>query len=335
MAHVAAWKKEIVSDLKTIMTENPVVAIVNVHGIPGPQIQKMRADLRGTAKFLMTRNKLIRIALDEAAKEKDGLDGLKEMVDGQCAVVATGMNPFKLFNQMEGTKASAAAKPGDIAPDDIVAKAGPTSFPPGPIVGELQKVGIPAAIDGGKIVIKKDKKLVEKGEPIPEEIAKILPRLDIMPMTVGLDLLAAFEDGIVYDRKVLDIPPDYYPSMLASAASNALSLGVGIVYPTAKTMPILISKAYREAINLAVEATIPIGNSIKILLTKADSHMLALASKIPEFADEKLSARLCAVPPAPKEPKDKDEDEEPKDEEDEEEEVSEEEAAAGLSALFG
>jgi large subunit ribosomal protein L10 len=333
MAHVAAWKKEMVSDLKTIMTENPVVAIVNVHGIPGPQIQKMRADLRGTAKFLMTRNKLIRIALDEAAKEKDGLNGLKEMVDGQCAVVATGMNPFKLFNQMEETKASAAAKPGDIAPDDIVVKAGPTSFPPGPIVGELQKVGIPATIDGGKIVIKKDKKLVEKGEPIPEEIAKVLPRLDIMPMTVGLDLLAAFEDGIVYDRKVLDIPPDYYPSMLASAASNALSLGIGIVYPTAKTMPILISKAYREAINLAVEATIPIGDSIKILLTKADSHMLALASKIPEFADEKLSARLSAVPPASQKPKDKDE--EPKDEEDEEEEVSEEEAAAGLSALFG
>jgi large subunit ribosomal protein L10 len=332
MAHVAAWKKEMVSDLRTIMIDKPVVAVVNVHGIPGPQIQKMRADLRGSASILMTRNKLIKIALDEAAKEKDGLDGLKEMVDGQCAIVVTEMNPFKLFRQMEGTKAPAAAKPGEIAPEDIVVKAGDTPFPPGPIVGELQRVGIPAAIEGGKIVIRKDKKLVEKGEPIPEDIAKVLPRLEILPMTVGMDLLAAYEDGILYDKEVLDIPPDYYPSMLASAASNALRLGVGLAYPTAETTPILISKAFREALNLAVEAAIPNVDSIKILLTKADSHMLALASRIPELKDDRVVARLSAAPPAPKEPEDEDEGEEPKEEE---EEVSEEEAAAGLNALFG
>jgi len=333
MAHVAAWKKEMVSDLKSIIAENPVVAIVNVHGIPGPQIQKMRADLRSTSKFLMTRNKLIKIALDDAAQEKEGIDGLKETVDGQCAVVATDMNPFKLFNELEATKAPAAAKPGDIAPEDIEVAAGPTSFPPGPFVGELQQVGIPAAIEGGKIVIKKKKTLVEKGEPIPESLTKVLPKLDIMPMTVGLDLLAAYEDGIVYDKDILDIPPDYYPSMLASAASNALALGVGVTYPTKTTTPILVSKAYREALNLAVEAVIPTGDSINILLTKADSIMLALASHIPELADDRIGARLSAAP-APEGPKDEDDKEEPEEEE-EEEEVSEEEAAAGLGALFG
>ena len=331
MAHVAAWKKEMVSDLKSTMTENPVVAIVSVQGIPGPQIQKMRADLRDSAKFLMTRNNLIRIALDEAAQEIEGLDGLMEKVEGQCAVVATHTNPFKLFRRMEETKAPAAAKSGDIAPEDVVVPAGPTSFPPGPIVGELQQVGIPAAIEGGKIVIKKTRTLVEKGEPIPENIAKVLPKLEIMPMTVGLDLLAAYEDGIVYDKETLDIPPGHYPSMLAAAAGNALALGVGVAYPTPVTTPILVSKAYREALSLAVEGAIPIGDSIRILLARADSHMLALASQIPGLADDRIGSRVGAAP-ASGEQKDEDDKEEP---EEEEEEVSEEEAAAGLGALFG
>jgi large subunit ribosomal protein L10 len=334
MAHVAAWKKEMVNDLKSIMAENPVVAIVNVHGIPGPQIQKMRADLRASSKFLMTRNKLIKIALDETAQDREGIDRLKEMVDGQCAVVATEMNPFKLFNELEATKAPAPAKPGEIAPNDIKVDAGPTSFPPGPFVGELQKVGIPAAIEGGKIVIKKKKTLVEKGEPIPENIAKVLPKLDILPMEVGLDLLGAYEDGILYDKDILDIPPDYYPSMLASAASNALALGLSVAYPTKVTAPMLVSKAYGHALNLAVEAAIPTGDSVKILLTKADSNMLALASMIPELSDDRIDARLSAAPAPPEEPKE-DEDKEEPEEEEEEEEVSEEEAAAGLGALFG
>ena len=64
---------------------------------------------------------------------------------------------------MEATKSTAPAKPGDIAPEDIIVKEGETPFKPGPIVGELQKAGIPAAIEGGKIVIRKDKVLVEKG----------------------------------------------------------------------------------------------------------------------------------------------------------------------------
>ncbi len=91
-------------------------------------------------------------------------------------------------------------KAGDIAPEDIAVKAGETPFKPGPIVGELQKVGIPAGIEGGKIVIKKDKVLVEKGRRSPEELSKVLPQLEILPMTVGLDLRAAFEDGVLYGR---------------------------------------------------------------------------------------------------------------------------------------
>jgi len=333
MAHVAAWKKELVKELVTDMTENPIVAIVDLHGIPGRQIQAMRAGLRGHAILKMTKNNLLLLAIEEAAKQKPGLERLKESVGGQCAMVATDINPFKLFKQLEATKTAAPAKPGEIAPMDIVVPKGPTPFGPGPIIGELQKIGIPAAIEGGKIVVKKDTTLVKTGDPVPAPVAAMLPKLEILPMIVGMDLRSAFDDGTIYGRDVLDIPDDYYSTMFATAAFNARALGVAIAFPTKETIIPLIAKAFRETMGLTISAAIPTRENIEILLTKADSQMLALAAATGS-TDERIVARLNAAAARPvvaaAAVAEKAEEIEEKDEQ-----VSEEDAAAGLSALFG
>jgi len=334
MAHVAAWKKELVKELVNDMTENPIVAIVDLHGIPGRQIQAMRAGLRGHAILKMTKNNLLLLAIEEAAKQKPGLEGLKESVNGQCAMVATDINPFRLFKQLEATKTPAPAKPGEIAPMDIVVPKGPTPFGPGPIIGELQKIGIPAAIEGGKIVVKKDTTLVKTGDPVPAPVAAMLPKLEILPMIVGMDLRSAFDDGTIYGREVLDIPDDYYSTMFATAAFNARALGVAIAFPTKETIIPLIAKAFRETMGLTISAAIPTRENIEILLTKADSQMLALAAATGS-TDERIVARLNAaaartVVVAAAVAVNKAEEIEEKDEQ-----VSEEDAAAGLSALFG
>ena len=227
----------------------------------------------------------------------------------------------------------APARAGDLAPRDIVVPAGPTPFGPGPIIGELQKLGLPAQIMNGKIAIKKDTTVVKQGEPISADLAAMLPKLEILPMIVGMDARAAYGDGIVYSRDVLDIPDDYYTTMFATAASNALALAVEVAYPAKETMPMLIAKAYRNAQAVSVEAAIPTKETIGALFAKADSQMLALASAS-GYTDDSIAARLNACAAAPvvaAEPANA----EQKAEEDEGEEVSEEEAAAGLGALFG
>lgn len=333
MAHVAAWKKDLVSELVQDMHEYPVVAVVDMAGIPGQQVQSMRAGLRAHAKLKMTKNNLMLLAIEEAAKEKPGLEALKDAIHGQCAIVATDMDPFKLFKKLEATMTPAPAKEGQLAPIDIVVPKGPTPFGPGPIIGELQKIGLPAAIEAGKIVIKKDTPLVKAGEPISGPIAAMLPKLEILPMIVGMDLRAAYEDGVVYHRDVLDIPEDYYSTMFATAAHNALALGVSIAFPTKESIVPLIAKAFRETLGLSVAAAIPTKENIDILVAKADAQMLSVARACGYTSDAiaaKMSAAAAAAPVAAAEA--------PAAaavEEEEEEEVSEEEAAAGLSALFG
>lgn len=330
MAHVAKWKKEVVQELVDRMVHSHVVGIVDLHGIPAAQMISMRAGLRGKAHVNMTRNTLMDLAITEAAKQRPGLEQLKQIIDGQCAIVTTDINPFKLFRQMEGTKTPAPAKTGDIAPEDIAVKAGDTPFKPGPIIGELQKAGIPAAIESGKIIIKKDKVLVPKGEPVPDEVAKVLAKLEILPMIVGMDLRAAFEDGVLYGKDVLNVPADYYTNMLGLAARSALGLSLSIAYVTPQTVTPLLSKAYREAMALSVAGAFPTKDSIGAILAKADAQMMTLAS-ITGLEDERIKNRKAAVPVA--QPVSGSKAVEAKKEE-EEEQVSEEQAAAGLSSLF-
>jgi len=57
---------------------------------------------------------------------------------------------------------------------EISVPAGETSFTPGPIVGELGALGIHAAIEDGKVVIKKDATITEEGETLSKEKADLL-----------------------------------------------------------------------------------------------------------------------------------------------------------------
>ncbi len=317
------------------MVDSPIVAVVDMHGIAGPQLQSMRVVLRGHATVRMAKNNLMLLALDEASGSKPGIEGLKDEIHGQCAIVTTDLNPFKLYKQLDATMTPAAAKAGELAPYDIVVPKGPTPFGPGPIIGELQKIGLPAAIDGGKIVIRKDTTLVKEGEPFPANVAKMLPKLEILPMIVGLGFRSAFEDGVIYGPDVLDIPENYYHDMFATAGYNALALGVAIAFPTKETVPRLIAKAFGEALGLAVSAAIPTKDSIELLLSKAESQMVALSAVAGYTSDAiaaKAASKASSAPAAAATPEAEAKEEEETEKDDQ---PSEEETASFLGSLFG
>lgn len=335
MAHVAEWKREEVNDLKELIKSHSVVGMANLADIPAPQLQKMRRNLRDTTTIKMSRKTLMSLALGES--EKDNIVALGEHMEGQPALIFTNMNPFKLYKILEGSKTAAPAKAGSIAPFDIVVPKGDTSFKPGPILGELQKVGIPAKIDKGKIVITKDKVIVAEGEAVPRNVAGILTRLEIEPMEVGIDLVAAYEDQTVYTSDLLTIDEEKTLSDIQKAFSQALNLSVNASIYTKEAMPLIIQNAAIKAMNLALNAEILTSKTTDLLLSKAYSQMLALASDLSSVdekaLDDELLDKLKSSPQAVEvKAEDKKED---KEDEEEDEEDKEEDAAAGLGALFG
>lgn len=335
MASVAKWKEKKVEDLTVLLVESPLITLVNVEGIPGPQLQELRKKLRDRSTFIVSKNTLLSLAMTTASAQRKGLDELKDYIEGQTGVIASKGNPFKLFQEMESAKIKAPAKGGEIAPEDIEIKAGETSFKPGPIVGELQKAGFPAAIEKGKVVIKKDITIVEAGKKIPADVAKVLARMDIYPLTVGLNITACYEDGVVYPRKVLDVDPQEFLTNIKLAYSQSFNLAMYMNYLSSATIRPLLQNAYQNAFNLVMFADIPTSDSIKILIQKANAQMLSLASNVPEGLDDDLKLKFSPSSKATEDQEDKDEPvkkEEKKKKE--KKEKTEEDAPAGPGTLL-
>jgi large subunit ribosomal protein L10 len=278
-AHVADWKYGEVQKLTDLLTKSKVVGIVNVGGIPAPQMQQMRRSLHGSATIRSAKNKLLFLALDEAEKQIKGISDLKDIISGQSAIITTDMNPFKLFSKLKSSRTMAPAKGGETAAHDIEIKAGDTPFKPGPVVGELQKAGIPAAIQEGKVVIKTDKVLVPEGEKISADLAQMLTRLEIFPIEIGMDLFGAFEAGTLFKPDVLDIDTDVFIGNMKTASGNAFGLALEIGWVSKQTIEPLIMKARSNALALALEQGIINKETIKNLISKANNQMNALKNK--------------------------------------------------------
>ena len=276
MAHVAEWKQSEVKNLTDLLTNSKVVGIVEIGGIPAPQMQQMRKNLHGIASIRSAKNRLVFRALDNAEKQVKGISDLKELITGQTAIIATEMNPFKLANQIKSTRTMAPAKGGETATHDIEVKAGDTPFKPGPIVGELQKAGIPAAIQEGKVVIREDKIIVPEGEKIPADVAQMLTRLEILPIEIGMSLNGVFEDGNIFKPDVLDIDVGEILGRMKQASTYAFNLAIEAGWYNELTIKPLLIKAYSSAIALALEQGIINKETIKNLLLKAHANMLAL-----------------------------------------------------------
>ncbi|SFM66428.1 LSU ribosomal protein L10P [Methanolobus profundi] len=335
-SHIPQWKKDEVEEIKELINEYPIMGVIGIGGIPAKQLQKMRRDLKGKAVLKVARNTLIRRAIDQSSDDVKEMD---QYVDVQTALVFTEQNPFKLFKTLEKSKSPSPIKAGAIAPRDIIVEKCETSFPPGPILGDLQAAGIPAAIDKGKVVIKETKAVAKEGEAVSQKLAAMLTRLEIYPMEVGLDLRAALENGLVFTPDVLAIDEDKFFSDIVLATQQAFNMSVFAAYPTAENIKTLIAKATTESRNLGVNAVVLEPGIVDILLGKAQSEMLSVASiassNNEEAVDDELKEALGAAASAAAVATETVEEAVDEKEEEEEEESAEEDGMAGLGALFG
>lgn len=271
--HLPQWKRDEVEKIKELSRQYMLTGLVDLQGIPAKQLQEMRRDLRGSAVLKMTRNTLIEHAFSELGGD---ISGINSYIDGQSALIYTNENPFKLYRKLKDTMTKMVAKPGDVAPEDISVSKGPTAFPPGPIVGQLQQAGIPAAIEGGKVVIRENKTVVKAGEEISAKMADVLAKLDIRPIDVGLNLQIACYEGTFFEPKTLDIDESKYFNDVVLAAQQAFNLSVNATYPTATTAGAIIGKAVCEARNLAVDAAVYEKDVVEMIIGRAQREMLAL-----------------------------------------------------------
>lgn len=331
---IPAWKREEVDALVELIQSYDSIGVVDLTGIPSRQLQDMRRELYGTAELRVSRNTLLRRAVEHAGTN---VAGLTDLVDGHVGLIGTNDNPFGLFQQLEASKTSAPIGAGEVAPNDIVIEEGDTGMDPGPFVGDLQTVGASARIQDGSIHVTEDSLVCEAGETVDRDLANVLNELGIEPKEVGLDLRGVISDGVRFDPAELAIDTDAYQSDIAAGATAARNLSVNAAIPTPQTAGSLLAMADTQARSLGVTAGLAEPGVVEDVLATADSQLRALAGAIDD--DDALPAELQDAG-SDSEPTDTDEqptddetEETPADEDDDDEE--EEDDAAGLGDLFG
>ena len=230
-----------VEEIKRLLEGYRVIGLIDMFKFPSKQLQEIRKNVRSEALLKMCKKSLLQIAL-----EKANMKMLIELLPQQPALVFTNLEPFKFYKKISALKSPTFAKEGDIAESDIIVKAGSTNLLPGPVISELSRVGIPAGVEQGKIAIKKGVTVAKKGEKISKELASVLRKLGIQPITISLNIVAIYENGNVYSKDILELV-NIYPQKLSEAYNHALNLSINVCYPTKENIKFLLVKAFNNA----------------------------------------------------------------------------------------
>ncbi|MBS3055409.1 MAG: 50S ribosomal protein L10 [Candidatus Aenigmarchaeota archaeon] len=238
-------KLKAVEELRKAIDSYEVMGIIDMHKLPTSQIQQIKKKVRGQAEIRITKKAVLLHALEGVKKEN--LEEFKKLLPVMPGLILTSMDPFKFYGIVDKLKSPASAKEGDIAPNDIEVSAGPTNLLPGPAISELAKAGIQAGVEEGKISVKRDTVVAKKGAVINAVVASALKKLNILPMLIGMKVVAVYHKGMIYGKDVLSLVGEPYLNKLKEAFVHALNLSVGISYPTKENIGYLLSKAELEA----------------------------------------------------------------------------------------
>jgi large subunit ribosomal protein L10 len=299
---VSELKKKLVQELVNELKNYSIIGLVNFENLPARQLQNMRATLlKQGVKIKMARKRLLELSLNESGL--DNIEQIKDKLKGMPALLFTNDNPFTLYATIQKNKSKAPAKAGQIAPNDITVSGGPTNFAPGPIISELASVGIKTKVEGGKLAIISDTVVAKEGDTISRNLAGLLTRLNILPMRVGLDLVAVWEKGTIFEAKQLHIDEAEYKQNFIQAAQWAMNLAIEAAYPTVETTELLIQKAFNDAKGLALEQDIINDVTAGEILAKAERQALSLKESAnvetvdkPVFSKEEEKEEISKVP---------------------------------------
>ena len=255
MKHVSEKKKKELEYIKQLISKYNVIGIADLTNLPSAQLQKLKKKLENKLVIRVTKKRLISLAIDQVTNKK--LAELKPYLKNAIpALILSNEDPFRLYKLIKENKSNVVAKPGQIAPRDLLIEAGPTNFTPGPIIGELGAIGLKTAVESGRIAIKQEKTIVKEGEVIKAEVATILAKLGIEPIEIGLNLLCFYSNNLVYDKNVLNIDEESYLLNIKLAYAQALKLAEHIQYISKDNIKQLIKKAYLQAKSLSLKQNI-------------------------------------------------------------------------------
>lgn len=277
---VSQAKIKAIEKITEKVKNSKVILLGEFSGLPSTNFQNIRKTVKGFGEICVVKNTLAKKVFEKEMSQNQQNSSFMNYLVGNTALIFSNESPFKLYKKIAQIKTYAPPKPNSIATDDIIIKAGPTPFSPGPMVAEMQKYGIKAQIKKGKVEIGEDSVVVKKGERVPAAVSQILGKLGITPIELWLRIKVGYQDGTIFTPEILNIDVDAYKNKILSAHQTAINLAIVRGICNKYTINNLVAKAFSNAKNLAIERGIPTKDTINDLLIRANMYASALKSNV-------------------------------------------------------
>jgi len=279
--HYPKKKRLMYEELQRIPAEYNVIALSKMSKVRAAQLMMIRKKFRNDIRIKIVKNK-VAIRAFEKVKDVAGIENLRDQLEGQCALIFTNINPFKLNLIFAQNKVFLPAKGGDIATKEIFVPSGNTGITPGPVLSEFKTANVPTKIDQGTIWVTKDTLVAKPGAVISTPLASLLSKLNVKPVEAGISVNYAIAEGLQFREQDLRLNLDEYKEELARSFAQALALATEAGYMTPETVTPLLVKAHQQAISLATEAGYLTSETASFVLPRAQMHAQAIANKAKE-----------------------------------------------------
>lgn len=274
-------KRLMYQEMMRFPKEYNAIAVSNMRKVRASQLMQLRKKFRADMKIRVVKNKVVKRAFEKI----DSIPRLAEFsnkLEGQCLLLFTNINPFRLNLIFDKSKIFLPAKGGDISPKEITVLAGNTGITPGPVLSEFKEANVPTKIDQGSIWIAKDTRVVKAGGEISQKLASVLSKLDIKPIEAGISVSCALADGLLFAEQDLKINLDEYFDGLARGFLEALNVAILCDYLTSETIRPLITQARQNALNLSIRAGYITRDTIEPILSNTQAKSIGLANTLKE-----------------------------------------------------
>jgi large subunit ribosomal protein L10 len=279
--HYPRKKRLMYGEMQQLPREYKVIALSKMTKVRATQLMMIRKKFRNDIKIRVIKNK-IAIRAFERVNGVVGLENLSKQLEGQCAIIFTNINPFRLNLIFGQNKVFLPAKGGDIATKEIVVPAGNTGIAPGPVLSEFKTANVSTKIDQGTIWVSKDTLVAKPNDVISTQLASLLSKLNIKPIEAGILVNFAVADGLMFQAQDLLINLDEYKDELASSFEQALVLSTEAGYMIPETVKSLLIKAQQHARSVASKAGYVTSETSFLVLSRAHSQAQAIANKAKE-----------------------------------------------------
>jgi large subunit ribosomal protein L10 len=279
--HYPRKKRLMYDELQQLPTEYKVLALSKMTKVRATQLMMVRKKFRNDIKIKVIKDKVATRAF-EKVKGVVGLDNLSKQLEGQCALIFTNINPFKLNLIFAQNKVFLPAKGGDIATKEIIVPAGNTGIAPGPVLSEFKAANVPTKIDQGTIWVSKDALVAKPADVISIQLASLLSKLNVKPIEAGISVNFAIAEGLVFQDRDLLINLDEYKDELVRSFEQALALATEAGYMIPQTVKPLLVKAQYQARSVASEAGYLTSETANFVLPRAYAQAQAVANKLEE-----------------------------------------------------